>query len=1215
MNRWHQTPLDSRIVIDGVPGAGKTTFVKRLCYIWAQATGKGIIEDIPETFTVEDPLIIPIVLRLIKDENSLLDILLSQLSFLTVQEACSIVNLISEKPEKIILLLDGYDELKGSNVINKLLTKEHHSEVLCLTTSRPHAIEQLKRLTSQAIDHHIKLCGFSQEQVQIYIQNYFVHHFGNKEKADSLFSHILSERKEILEMAKVPIRCEMICIVWAEYGELGKTIADLYTLFILHLLSHMKQKYHPKSMKKATIEPYHDVLMKIGKLAYFYERKRLCIVFTTEQVQEHVGEYFEDVMKIGLITKSHPTSKLQHSLWSFPHLTIQEYMVSYYLAHADESSIQEFIDISKDLTALKRNTTILQFLCCKYPEKANKILHRIIQDQTEEKGCQELLGFIIGLLPHYKQSTVCLPLTKYVDTSQTDDEKEVLEGMKLLLDMDRRTNFQILRHLKIQELTDVNMLGQSYVTHLTLTVQEVVYSMAVNGLTAMTSLVDLDITVSDIDEELKKASILKSVCKTLDTLKVTGNYIFTVMRTQITRFNKLQSLTLDERSIIEMNDAIHFMIEVEKCPITSLTCCVGDLYLPLMSHTGKAALSLEIRIPTSKTLHDGVSELREQVCPVNIHKLDLNASISYKDFHDEGGALGELLVRIPHLEVLLLGSCKINKQTVDEMDEQIHKASSEPNLTQLDLSGNTLRGCGSSLGSLLYHLPHIQTLGLGGCKLTSSDLSDTAQALPESTNIHKLYLYGNDLDECKLTSSDLSDTAQALPESTNIHNLDLWFNDLEIRQESDDSDSSVYSYNEIIESDKMIERGLYKPDLSMVIHTTDLLPQKIQDLHCELSEVPGTDRLLTQLLMINLESGIGDKHEAEVRLNEVLLHLQAELGEAGSSRMEQLQTILQNQAVSEHRVIKYEPYKPGVIVEDELQSQEGLIPSIVTQEQDKNMNNLQLEDSHVSVIEGKNIQNYKSRIDENASRLIEHLQSTTCDNGDGDDDTTDIHVQVNNTSSRCIQHTDEPNTTDDKTDIKHVQVNDESPTCMTQAEKPYTADDAVCGGTRLLQHTPRLQALSVGGLDKTDPTRAVCAAVDTGALTHLRILDMTGSKLQTGSMELLGYHLLSLTELQALSLCDIDGAEAEDYLHVYKNVPESLQHLNVWSRDVSLDPYLLVEYKHQLRHLHRLNVNFDDTDLDMVQELMEEHNPHIHVYNEEYELIYDMYVTDKDKDK
>ena len=196
-------------------------------------------------------------------------------------------------------------------------------------------------------------------------------------------------------------------------------------------------------------------------------------------------------------------------------------------------------------------------------------------------------------------------------------------------------------------------------------------------------------------------------------------------------------------------------------------------------------------------------------------------------------------------------------------------------------------------------------------------------------------------------------------------------------------------------------------------------------------------------------------------------------------------------------------------------------------------------------------------------------------------------------------------------------------TKIRQHEHP--ADEAVCGGARLLHHMPRLHSLRVGRsnfiYDIPDPTRAVCAAVDTGALTHLRILDMTFSQLQARSLELLGEHLPSLTQLKALSLYGIHGVEAGDYHHVYKNVPESLQHLNVWSNPdsyhpgVSLDPYLLVEYKHQMRHLHRLNVNFNDTDLDMVQELMEEHNPHIHLYNKRGEFIYKMYVTDKDKDK
>ena len=971
MNKWHQTPMNnSRIVIDGVPGGGKTTFIKRFCYIWAQATTKNLLEEIALTFSIQDQVVIPIILRLIKQEDNLIDILLSQLSFLTVQEACSIISLLNLNPKKVVLLFDGYDELKGSKCINKLMTKENYPEVLCLTTSRPHAIEQLKRLTSQAIDHHIKLCGFSDHQVMEYIELFFIHHFNSADRAAPLISKLTSERTELLEMAHVPIRCEMICIVWAHYGKLGDSIAELYTLFIIHLLDHMNHKYTPniRESEQQLMERYHPVLMKIGKLANSWINKgRLCIVFTTQQVQECLGEDFNDAVRIGLITKSHPNSQLEQSQWSFPHLTLQEFMVAYYLAHADHSEIQEFIHNCKTYRMLKRNEVIFQFLCTKDSKAANNIISSLILTWEDEKSCHELLQFVCGLLPHYKQSTMYLPLPRYLNLTRITNKQECVQT---LLDMDRRANLQNLRKVtcKVEDLRTLpNILGQSYVTECSLSLNKDDQSEG-KGLKTMTSLVSLDVNLSYHYKEDRIQRVLNNTPNTsLENLTISGYNIINVISTDITRFTNMKKLTINDwGSKIREEQVTVLLYNINQSPITNLHCTVPDMYKPFMSHTGKAALSLRIRNLTSKTLHDGVSELREQVCPVNIHKLDLNGgdnAIVRNDLHDEGGAMGELLVRIPHLEVLRLRYCKINKQTVDEMVEQIHKASSEPNLTQLDLSYNdTLRGCGSSLGSLLYHLPHIHTLGL---------------------------------DECKLTSSDLADTAQALPESTNIHNLDLWENDL------------------------------------------------------------------------------------------------------------------------------YEP----------LQS----LPST----------------------------------------------STGCD--DQYRFTTDTQLQCSD-------------------DIK-----------IRQHEHP--ADDAVCGGTRLLQHMPGLQALRVRP-NSTDPTRAVCAAVDIGALTHLRILDMSYSKLQTGSLELLGYHLPRLTELKALSLFGIEGVEADDYLHVYKDVPESLQHLNVWSRHVSLDPYLLVEYKHQLRHLHRLNVKLNDTDLDMVQELMEEHNPHIHVYNDyNEEYIYKMYVTDKDKDK
>ena len=142
------------------------------------------------------------------------------------------------------------------------------------------------------------------------------------------------------------------------------------------------------------------------------------------------------------------------------------------------------------------------------------------------------------------------------------------------------------------------------------------------------------------------------------------------------------------------------------------------------------------------------------------------------------------------------------------------------------------------------------------------------------------------------------------------------------------------------------------------------------------------------------------------------------------------------------------------------------------------------------------------------------------------------------------------------------------------------------------------------GVYYDDPIPALCGAVDAGSLNNLHILDMSGSELEDGSLHLLGQHLPNMNKLQVISLRYMLTVKPEDYCHVYGNVPESLQHLNVWSNYVRLDGYLLVEYKQQLRHLHRLNVNIPDTVLDMVQELLEQHNPDLQVYNDEGEDIW-----------
>ena len=168
------------------------------------------------------------------------------------------------------------------------------------------------------------------------------------------------------------------------------------------------------------------------------------------------------------------------------------------------------------------------------------------------------------------------------------------------------------------------------------------------------------------------------------------------------------------------------------------------------------------------------------------------------------------------------------------------------------------------------------------------------------------------------------------------------------------------------------------------------------------------------------------------------------------------------------------------------------------------------------------------------------------------------------------------------------------------------------GLVSLLSHTPHIQALLVGGLHILAPIACLCKAFDSGSLYNLHVLDVSWSMLPHGSLEKLSQHLQYMNKLQVINLMGIEGVEPEDYQHVYNNLPPSIQHLNMDSNE--LDVYLMLDHQHHLNHLHRLNVSLSDSDIELLQEVLEQNNPHIHVYN-----IWDdtetwkLYVKDKDK--
>ena len=865
-------------------------------------------------------IVIPIILRLLSEENLMHDILSSQFSFLNWCEICAIVNLMGKNPKVNLMLQDGFDEYSGRTIISKVISKEEYPDVLSITTSRPHAVEQLRRQTSQAVEHHVRLCGFSKDQVKQYIKQFCEYHNKPPETGEELIRVLFNERPDILEVAKIPIRTEMICIVWVVYGKLGKTLVGLYEMFIIHLIVHWSNKQGLTENKDNVTEQHKPLLLKVGKVCNQWEKyNRLRIVFSTKELKEILGEDFNKVIEIGLIVKSHPSNILEESKWSFPHLTIQEYFVAYLLGNdSSEADISSFTTKCKNYKVLRRCEVIFTFLCSKYPDVANKILTKLILEEKDETGCKELIDFIFRIIPH---SMMNIPLPCYLHLKSDQNKDKV----NTLLESEKRQAQSNLKHLTIEGPGKFNKFMEvSYIEDLKVTVynreDEICVRQKVNKLTKLTSInINSKVSLSTGD-----AGIMKHInTDRLTDLSVTAPGALQAVADSIQRFTALQQLHVDDTSRDSNKLQAQRILSSlrNNNHIKQVSLCVPDLDDRII----KEKLNMKVKLKVKEyTMSEG--SLREAVRGLDftegLYKLDL----SENNLRDEGESLGTLMAMMTALRVLCVCGCYIKADTVQAMVKAVREIQVTSHLHTLNMRDNYLSSGGGYLGELISLTPDLHTL---------------------------------DLARCGLTPSDMDDMSDNLQQANKIQTMDLWRNNL------------------------------------------------------------------------------GD-------------------GTGGGSRL---------------------------------------------------------------------IQN------------MPHLQAIR---GGG----------------------------------YHFSIQEDSITCIYD-----------------------------------DPIPAVCRAVDAGSLNNLHILDMSDSRLEDGSLQLLGQHLPNMNKLQVISLRGIDNVKPEDYHHVYGNVPESLQHLNVWSTNVRLDGYLLVEYKQQLRHLHRLNVNIPDTDLDMVQELLEQHNPDLHVYNDRGEDIWKMYVS------
>ena len=313
-----------KVHVEGDAGIGKTTFCTAVSEDWAN-------EKLFQEFDVL--LLLPLRQKRIASAGSLLDLLKLLHSSQKVSEL--VAEYIEEEEGKVLIIADGWDELRGEDrsegsFLYELLFGECYL-LSVIVTSRPSASPPLRKLP--CIDRLVEVHGFSKENIKEFIQCEFAN---DRAQGCGLLKQL--EGNPLIEsVCSVPLNCAIVCHLWHHLkGALPTTMSELYTEIILNVILRNIQKI-PKYESVPSL-PHFDALpedlQQPWSLLCEAAFQTLCedrIIFS----HEDLNEYFtldEEIFCFGLLQSAESILEVGHGVsFHFLHLTIQEYLAALYI--------------------------------------------------------------------------------------------------------------------------------------------------------------------------------------------------------------------------------------------------------------------------------------------------------------------------------------------------------------------------------------------------------------------------------------------------------------------------------------------------------------------------------------------------------------------------------------------------------------------------------------------------------------------------------------------------------------------------------------------------------------------------------------------------------------------------------------------------------------------------------------------------------------------
>ena len=249
--------------------------------------------------------------------------------------------LVATQGKHLLLVLDGFDEVSHSfhedSVIKSILCKQLLPECTIILTTRPSAKATLESVCQPQVDKHVEIIGFTEEERVRYITEVF----SKEPELQANFLKYMFLVPHIKSMMYIPLNCAIIAQVYSEsqsshHLAIPRTRTQLYKALAHSLLvRHMKMKEGnreytsmlPESLNKEDMERFR-VLAKFAFDSYHKGRSKK-VTFFKEDIPEGLVHF-------GFMNESTEmyAGKGVEQTFSFLHLSLQEYLAAWHIAHS-----------------------------------------------------------------------------------------------------------------------------------------------------------------------------------------------------------------------------------------------------------------------------------------------------------------------------------------------------------------------------------------------------------------------------------------------------------------------------------------------------------------------------------------------------------------------------------------------------------------------------------------------------------------------------------------------------------------------------------------------------------------------------------------------------------------------------------------------------------------------------------------------------------------